>query len=250
MTGNYDRIARFYDVDMAQNMQFDDVGFYVRLAAQARGPILELGCGNGRILLPLLRAGLDATGVDDSAGMLAELRRNALAQDLAAKFTKMDIRDLDLRQRFALILCPYSLVTYVTEDRDLERMLVGVREHLRQGGRFIVDAFVPRPAAVHGEFQLDYRRPFGDGTLARWKRVSAASPVTNCIERRYQIIDGAGIVTEEIDVREIIRPFAPARLRDAVNAARLVPEQEWWDYGTREEPEGAQFYTLRARASE
>jgi len=250
MTGNYDRIARFYDVDMAQNMQFDDVGFYVRLAAQARGPILELGCGNGRILLPLLRAGLDATGVDDSAGMLAELRRTALAQDLAAKITKMDVRDLDLRQRFALILCPYSLVTYVTEDRDLERLLRGVREHLRQDGCFIVDAFVPRLAAVHAEFQLDYRRPFGDGTLARWKRVSVASPLTNCIERRYQLINAAGIITEEIDVEEIIRPFTPSCLRDAVIAARLVPEQEWWDYGTREEPEGAQFYTLMARASD
>ncbi len=250
MTGNYDRIARFYDVDMAQNMQFDDVGFYVRLAAQARGPILELGCGNGRILLPLLRAGLDATGVDDSAGMLAELRRKALAQDLAAKITKMDIRDLDLRQRFALILCPYSLVTYVTEDRDLERLFRGVREHLRQDGCFIVDAFVPRPAAVHAEFQLDYRRPFGEGTLARWKRVSVASPLTNCIERRYQLINVAGIITEQIDVEEIVRPFTPSRLREAVIAARLVPEQEWWDYGTREEPEGAQFHTLMACASD
>jgi SAM-dependent methyltransferase len=249
MTGSYDRIARFYDVDMAQNMQFDDVGFYVRLAAQARGPILELGCGNGRILLPLLRAGLDAAGVDDSAGMLAELHRKALAQDFAAKITKMDIRDLDLRQRFALILCAYSLVTYVTEDRDLERLLRGVREHLRQDGCFIVDAFVPRPVAVHAEFQLDYRRPFADGTLARWKRVRVASPVTNCIERRYQIIDAAGLVAEEIDVEEIIRPFAPSRLRDAVIAAGLAPEQEWWDYGTRDGPEGAQFYTLMARAS-
>jgi SAM-dependent methyltransferase len=250
MTGNYDRIARFYDIDMAQNMQFDDVGFYVRLAAQARGPVLELGCGNGRILLPLLRAGLDATGVDDSAGMLAELRRKAAAQNVAAKVTKMDVRDLDLRLRFALILCPYSLVTYVTEDRDLERLLRGVREHLRPDGRFIVDAFVPRPVAVDAEFRLDYRRPFGDGTLTRWKRISVASPATNCVERRYQIIDAAGIIIEEIDVREIIRPFAPARLRDAVIAARLVPEQEWWDYGTREKPEGAQFYTLMARASD
>jgi SAM-dependent methyltransferase len=250
MTGNYDRIARFYDIDMGQNMQFDDVGFYVRLAAQVRGPVLELGCGNGRILLPLLRAGLDATGVDNSAGMLAELRRKASAQGIAAEVTKMDICDLDLRQRFALILCPYSLVTYVTDDRDLERLLRGVREHLRQDGRFIVDAFVPRPAAIHAEFQLDYRRPFGDGALVRWKRIRVASPVTNCIGRRYQVINGAGVIAEEIDVEEIIRPFAPSRLRDAVIAAKLAPEQEWWDYGAREGPEGAQFYTLMAGASD
>ena len=57
VTTNYDRIARFYDVDMARNMPFDDVGFYRALAAAAGGRVLELGCGNGRILLELLAGG-------------------------------------------------------------------------------------------------------------------------------------------------------------------------------------------------
>ena len=83
MTDNYDRIARFYDVDMAQNMPFDDVGFYVRLCEPLRGPVLELGCGNGRILLELARHGIDAIGIDASAGMLAELRRKAALRSLA-----------------------------------------------------------------------------------------------------------------------------------------------------------------------
>jgi ubiquinone/menaquinone biosynthesis C-methylase UbiE len=77
MSTNYDRIARFYDVDMAQNMPFDDAGFYAEQCAAAAGPVLELGCGNGRILLRLLERGIDAWGVDSSAQMLAELRRKA-----------------------------------------------------------------------------------------------------------------------------------------------------------------------------
>jgi len=56
---------------------------------------------------------------------------------------QMDIRELTLGQRFALVLCPYSLVTYCLEDDDLRRLFAGVRTHLAPGGRFVVDAFVP-----------------------------------------------------------------------------------------------------------
>ena len=94
MTTNYDRIARFYDVDMARNMPFDDVGFYRSLSAAAGGRVLELGCGNGRILLELIAAGIDAMGVDASAGMLAELRRKAQARGLPAPVARMDVRAL------------------------------------------------------------------------------------------------------------------------------------------------------------
>ncbi|HEY5309916.1 MAG TPA: class I SAM-dependent methyltransferase [Casimicrobiaceae bacterium] len=246
-TETYDRIARFYDADMARNMPFDDIGFYVRLGTHAAGPVLELGCGNGRILFALLRTGCDVTGIDSSAAMLQELRSKATAGGIAAPVALMDIRDLALPQRFALILCPYSLVTYVTTDRDLARLLHNVREHLQPGGRFVVDAFVPRPVATHAEFQLDYRRPLGNGKLARWKRIRVIDNELNLIERRYQVVDGEGNVLEEIDVAETIRPCTSALLRDAVRAAGLVPEREWWDYGTQARAEDARFYTLSAR---
>ncbi len=175
MPGTYDDIARFYDVDMARNMPFDDVAFYADLCARHGGRVLELGCGSGRILLPLLQRGIDAVGVDASAGMLAELRRKAAALGLRAPVARMDVTRLALRGGFGVVLCPYSLVTYVTEDADLARLLAAVRRLLAPGGVFVVDAFVPKPVVAQQEFQPDYRRPFGDRTLARWKRILAAS---------------------------------------------------------------------------
>ena len=68
VTTTYDRIARFYDVDMAQNMRFDDVAFYAHACARARGKVLEVGCGNGRILLPASQRA--ATGIEKRAVLL------------------------------------------------------------------------------------------------------------------------------------------------------------------------------------
>ena len=248
MTDNYDRIARFYDVDMAKNMPFDDVAFYARLCRLAHGPVLELGCGNGRILLELARQGIDAIGIDASAGMLAELRRKAALSSLPARAVQMDLAHLALRPGFAVILCPYSLITYVTRDDEVARLLDRIRGLLAPGGVFVADAFVPKPVTAQHEFREDYRRPFGVHTLARAKRMAPLGPATNRIERRYQVLAADGTVLEQVEVAETIRPCSPEALRQAVAAAGLVPAQEWWDYGTRPGPAGAQFFTLAASA--
>ncbi len=248
MTGTYDRIARFYDVDMARNMPFDDVGFFRDLCVAHGGRVLELGCGSGRILLELLASGVDAIGVDASAGMLAELRRKAALRSLPARIARMDVGKLALAPGFDVILCPYSLVTYLTDDGAAVRLAGEARRLLRPGGVFVVDAFVPKPVAPHDEFRPDYRRPFAGGTLARWKRIRPAGPATNRIERRYQVADGDGRVVDEVEVAETIRPYAPAELRDAVRRAGLTPHAEWWDYGARADGDAAQFFTLAATA--
>ena len=90
----YDRIAHLYDVDMAQNMPFDDGGFYARVCRAQGGRVLELGCGNGRILLGLIGAGIDATGVDGSAGMLRQLERKAAAQAATKAFLVNAVADV------------------------------------------------------------------------------------------------------------------------------------------------------------
>lgn len=245
----YDRIAPFYDVDMGRNMPFDDVVFYADLAVAANGPVLELGCGTGRILLELLRRGVDATGVDASPAMLAELERKAATLGVAARVHRMDVRELALGRRFALVLCPYSLVTYCLEDDDLRRLLAGIRAHLVPGGSLVIDAFVPRPPTPEdAEFRLDYRRPFGQATLTRWRMLRPAGPGTNRIERRYEVSDADGTVLDRIDVDELVRPFEPDALRAAIAEAGFVPGREWWDYGTRADREGARFYALEARS--
>ncbi|MEZ4518635.1 MAG: class I SAM-dependent methyltransferase [Chloroflexota bacterium] len=69
----YDRLSRYYDLSHAALV--DDIPFRLDLAQKADGPVLELGCGSGRLLLPLARAGYEITGVDNSPAMLAMAER-------------------------------------------------------------------------------------------------------------------------------------------------------------------------------
>ena len=243
----YDRIAHLYDVDMARNMPFDDIGLYAGLAASAGGRVLELGCGNGRILLELMGSGIDAYGIDCSEAMLGRLREKATPRGLAPRVCRMDARSLGFRNAFALALCPYSLITYMSGSGDAVRMLDGVRQALTPDGRVVVDAFIPRPLVVSDEFRVDYRRPFRDAVLLRSKRVVSLAPRLNRIERRYEVLAPDGRLLECIDTREDIRPFAPEELLELLAARGFDIDAVWWDYAPGEREPDAQFFTVSAR---
>jgi len=247
VTSTYDRIARFYDVDMAQNMRFDDVAFYAHQCARARGPVLELGCGNGRILIPLIERGFSVAGVDASAPMLRELAHKAAKRGIAARTIRADVRHLPFDNEFAAVLCPYSLVTYMTSDADAHAMLAAARDALVARGLIVLDAFVPREVTATTTFTLDYERTWGSFTLVRHKRITPLDDGTNRIERRYVLRRGDGRMAETIEVVETIRPRSPEALRTLAASAGFTAIDEAWDYGSRPGADGAQFFTLVAR---
>jgi len=244
---NYDRIADFYDVDMGRNMAFDDVAFYRAMCA-GRARALELGCGNGRILLDLGANVRDTVGVDRSLRMLQGLRRKCAARGRTAPLlARMDIRSLAFAPAFDLVLCPYSLATYLLTDADFAHMAEGVRSALLAKGELVIDAFIPRPVTTNAEFTLDYRRRYADGELVRWKRISRADDERNRIERRYERCAPDGTLLETIEVAEVIRPLAPAKLGALLAANGFDVTREWWDYGEGD-PATAQFYAVAAAA--
>lgn len=243
----YERIAAVYDADMGRSMAFDDVGFYAGVCAAHPGRVLELGCGNGRILLELVARGHDAVGVDGAAAMLAGLAAKARARGLAARVARMDVRRLAFAGAFAVVLCPYSLVTYMRGQGDAAALANAVRDALAPGGVAVFDAFVPRPFATDGAFRVDYRRPLGDATLVREKRIARLEGGVNRIERRYRIEGADGALREAFETAEEIREFAPAALRALAEAARFDVIATAWDYGATADPARAQFCTVVAR---
>ena len=124
-----------------------DVDFYRRLAAETGGPILDVGCGTGRVSLPLAADGHKVLGVDLSAPMLrqAEQKRAALPADVAGRlsFQQADLATLDLGREFALVITPSRVFQFMLTTDAQRQALRALRSHLRPDGRLVLDLFDP-----------------------------------------------------------------------------------------------------------
>ena len=124
METDYNKFSEIYDLVY----DFDyDIDFYLGRARKAGGDILEVGCGTGRISLPLARAGIRVIGVDNSSGML-ELAREKLAGEdekirERVEFIQSDVRELDLGRSFNLIAFPFNSFMYLYTPEDQVRAL-------------------------------------------------------------------------------------------------------------------------------
>lgn len=120
-----------------------DVGFWVEECVRAAGPALELGCGTGRVTIPLAMAGIDVTGLDSSESMLRRARRKSAAANLEIPWVEGDMRFFDLGREFGLIFVPLASFAHMSASGDAEACLARVSEHLAPGGRFEIDLMNP-----------------------------------------------------------------------------------------------------------
>jgi SAM-dependent methyltransferase len=142
---DFDRFARFYDLDY-ESFQ-DDVALYLGYAERTGGPLLELGCGTGRLLLPLARAGFDVTGVDLSPRMLEVAQAKVDATGLADQITlvQADMRQVELPQQYRLAFIAINSFMHLTSLEDQLAALRAWRKLLLPGGLLIIDVDHPDP---------------------------------------------------------------------------------------------------------
>ncbi len=136
---DYNLIAPFYDVEHAH---FDeDLNLYSNFAELCGGPLLELACGSGRLLVPLAREGYELTGVDSSASMLKLAQVAIEKAGVAAQCTLVqeNMRKLHLGQKFRLAFIALGSFGHVCTRQEQRQTLAAVRDHLSTGGRFILD---------------------------------------------------------------------------------------------------------------
>ncbi|HRI66755.1 MAG TPA: class I SAM-dependent methyltransferase [Polyangium sp.] len=159
-TAHYDNPAYY---TRTYKSRLDDVRFYVDLAGASSGPVLEYGCGNGRITIPMARNGTTVVGVDRSIEMLDDLRARLRDEpdDVQAHVTlkRGDMRQAKLGRRFPLVLCPFNAFLHLYGREDVEKFLARVRAHLTPRGEFIFDVSMPEPAELARDPARAYHTP-------------------------------------------------------------------------------------------
>jgi ubiquinone/menaquinone biosynthesis C-methylase UbiE len=133
----WDEYAPFYDWENARTLGRRDVPFWRRVASNAEGQVLELGCGTGRVTIPLAKSGVDVVGVDRSQAMLDRARTRA---PRAVSFVRTDIRQLPFcRRSFSMVIAPYGVLQSLIRERDLKNTLDSVARVIARGGTFGID---------------------------------------------------------------------------------------------------------------
>ena len=168
-------IAEFYDATLVYQER-KDVEFYVAEARAAGGPVLELGCGTGRVLLPTARAGVEITGLDESANMLARCRAKLEAEPEAVRarvtLVRGDLAEFDLGRQFALITIPFRPFQHLLTVEQQLGCLRAVRRHLGPRGRLIFDVFHVEPSSVYDKAWMEEKEDapaarLADGRIVR-----------------------------------------------------------------------------------
>jgi SAM-dependent methyltransferase len=147
-------LADAYDVWLPPGVEFPDDVLYQRLIADAGGPALELGTGNGRFLVPARALGLDVSGVEQSVDMIAHCRRRAAEAGVDVVVRQGDIAPLTLDDRFRTIVCPAGTFSLIADLEAARSSLASYRRHLDPNGRLAM--------AGHTEAEPD-------GTRFHWR---------------------------------------------------------------------------------
>lgn len=159
---DYAFIADLYD-HVLPYRERPDINFYVEAAEANGGPVLEVGCGTGRVLIPTARAGVEIVGIDLSTHML-EICRERLQQEPEAVRTRVqlleaDMRDFDIGRTFSLATIPFRPFQHLMTVDDQLACLRMINRHLVDGGMLVFDTFNP---SLHSLVRDDLGQELGE----------------------------------------------------------------------------------------
>ena len=179
---DYEFVADLYD-HVVPYRDRPDVTFFVEAAQESGGPVLEIGSGTGRILIPTARAGIEIVGLDLSSHMLEICRERLLQEpeDVQARvqLVQGDMRDFELDRAFRLVTLPFRPFQHLTTVKDQLSCLGSIHRHLVAGGRLILDIFNPSLEALTSDTvgqeigdEPEFTTPDGRRVVRRHKIVS------------------------------------------------------------------------------
>ena len=190
-----DRIAEVYDEWFGVPSDMEDAVAFLSDLADA-GPVLELGIGTGRIALPLAERGIEVHGIDASEAMVEKLRAKAGGEDIPVAIG--DFAELDVEGDFSLVYVVFNTFFALLSQEDQVRCFSNVARRLREGGVFVIEAFVPGMTRWDRSQRVEAHRVENDSVVLG---VSRHDPVEQRIVSNHLVVSEARV-----------RPY-PVRLR-------------------------------------
>ena len=243
--------AEYYD---AVTTQTNDVTFYERLVS-ADTRVLELGCGTGRVTLPLARRAKRIVGVDRSEPMIVAAR--AKDRGGPAQFVLGDITALHLGEAFDLVIAPFRVLQSLDSETKVTALMRTIREHLAPGGTAVLNAFMPRYAKAEMArlWPTDGETEHGEATLANGDRLTTSDTrrhmdaerqvlYPELIYRRYR--DGA-LVDEHVNPISM-RYYYPDQLIELVAKSGFTVTETWGGYDEEAFGDGPELVVAFTRA--
>ncbi len=208
----YDYIPLTYDAQyIGREDLLQDIVFYRDLASEAGGRVCEVGCGTGRVYLPIRRSGIDIWGVDLSERMLDVLRAKAIKEGLECKLFLGDARTFTLKRKFRIITMPFRVFQHLLSPQDQLQALANLREHLLPGGRLALNIFNPNMDRLVNRcrqplYEGSFPHPVTGRTVHLW---SSTSP-----DWDRQVAENQ-MIYEEVDAqgKAVDRRVIPLRMR-------------------------------------
>jgi SAM-dependent methyltransferase len=237
--------ARYYDLQSAP-FAGKDVPFYISLVPSPSSSVLELGCGTGRVLVPLAAHCGYLHGIDHSEAMLEICRKKLQAQGVPeerALVTLGDIGGFELGRKFDLILAAFRVLQNLEEDAQIDGLFRCIRGHLAEGGSCVLNVF--RPFAEEAEMrriwagktgeEVERDQPACRGRLIRSVRIARVHPekfifYPTLIDRYYE----DGRLMDESTMEIAMRCYTPDGFLRLIESHGFRILRKWGGYDGEE----------------
>ncbi|HSR67531.1 MAG TPA: class I SAM-dependent methyltransferase [Acidobacteriota bacterium] len=236
----YAVVARHYDTDYQALGYDEDIDFYVNAARRSGGPVLEMGCGSGRVLLPVAEAGVAVHGMELSGDMLERLETEAGQLEEAtrplATWQQGDMRRDRAQGRYPLVTAPFRVIQHLLTRQDQRAWLQNVARHLTPGGRLIFDVFQPDYSIISDDSgepfkELDYTDNGSGKRITRHAQVRHQPEIQlfdlKLVWREYDS-QGQQTGTEETSFR--MRWFVKGELENLLELEGFRVAEFWGDF--------------------
>lgn len=226
----------------------NDVPFYAELIRERPGRVLELMCGSGRVLLPLLRQGFTVDGTDSSPEMLARCKFNAQAEELKPELYEQFAHELHSSHRYRTILLTYSSFALLTNRDEALEALRRIYAHLDNDGQFLLDMAIPwvHHNSVSGVWQLSRQGVLPDGRQVLVSRAATIESLNQIetVQVRYDVYE-RGYLVETLLTPMKMRFYGMHELILLLEKAGFSNIQTFGDFQPREAQEGSGIITFR-----